>query len=243
MPYEGGHGYRGVLLFDGSSDRVQCHFCGSWEQNLPAHLWYSHKTKAMVYKKMVGLGKRTALISETIREKLIASGHEQRMNNLRPGKKLTAEQRKKIAKGLAEYYKTTEMQNVHGTCPLQLITKLRTLAEKLGRAPKHDEIPSYESYMKVFGSVKNALLRAGITPRKSGVNVTWRAGKQKNVGTIDQRYTRELVLGMVRDFMKEHGRDPSISDCRRGLLPSHSTFTTMFGGLRAAIRTANVTKE
>lgn len=30
MKFKEGYGFQGVLLFDGTSDKIQCHFCGNW---------------------------------------------------------------------------------------------------------------------------------------------------------------------------------------------------------------------
>ena len=80
MPFHGagifdiGYGFEGVLLFDGKSDKIQCHFCGDWYDFLPSHIRKEHSIKTSEYKELVGLTSRTALISEKVRTKMIANG-------------------------------------------------------------------------------------------------------------------------------------------------------------------------
>lgn len=93
MKFEGGFGFQGVLLFDGKTDKVQCHLCGNWMDYLPNHLMREHSMKASAYKDLVGLRQSTALLNEAQREKLIESGLEKRIKNLKVRGKKTEEEK------------------------------------------------------------------------------------------------------------------------------------------------------
>ncbi len=104
MKFEGGYGFVGALVFDGYSDKIQCHFCGNWFDALGNHLAREHSMDVEYYKKQVGLNTSTALINEKTRAKLIANGMKKRIKNLvnRKGKKVSAATRAKISATLKE---------------------------------------------------------------------------------------------------------------------------------------------
>lgn len=220
MPFATGHGYEGVLLYDGKTDKVQCHFCGSWFFALGNHLGKEHNMKASEYKTMTGLRQTTALIGEEYRKKLIANGLDVRLKNLIPGGKKTEKEKKKVAAGLKKNNSTRQHQNERGTCPEQLLDRLRDLAKELGRTPLTDEVGFYETLVNVYGSYKNAIKKAGLKYRKPGQNVHYNAKKI---------FTREELLELIREFTRKQGREPSYSDVRRSMLPSGSTYVRHFG--------------
>jgi hypothetical protein len=277
-----GFGYEGVLLFDGETDKVQCHLCGDWFETLGNHTAREHGMGVGEYKKMVGLSKNTALIGEKYRAKLIASG-QKRFNNIRPGTKMTEETKKKISDTLKEIRR--EQQNLTGTCPAQLIDRLKKRAEILGRCPTVKEVSFRETLIKVYGSFSEACRVAGLTPLKSGqtlkktkytkdyfvpfVKNFWinngrlprfRDGlfkkgvwgsyqKVKKVVEMEVlkgekvyhrtpvrvNYSKEELIEILKIFIEKNGRNPSVSDCKRGLLPHASRYYYNFGSLKKAL--------
>lgn len=199
MKFEEGYGYQGVLAFDGETEKVQCHFCGDWFGQLPHHIHREHNMRAQEYKALVGLAPTTALVNEHTRKKMIESGLEKRAENLRPGVSPSKATRDKIAKTLRENRR--EMQNVRGTCPEQLLDRLRKHAEKLGRTPKEREITYHSTLKSVFGSVRNAVELAGLEPRPYGQTVN-------NPRLI----TKEKLVKEVVQFLETHKRLPRFKD-------------------------------
>lgn len=230
MKFEQGFGFQGVLLIDGKTDKIQCHLCGGWMEYLPNHLKKEHSMTAAQYKDKVGLRQSTALLSEAQRAKLIAVQLDKRLQNLRVQGKKTEEQKEKIRQTQKKNGELREQQNEYGTCPLQLITRLQKIAEKLGRTPMNDEITFCATLKKVFGSTANAMRAARLTPRASGVNVLWR-GKQVV-------YDKGMLLQAIRDFIEANDRDPSWSDFRRDLLPAPHTYKKHFGSWKKALMEA-----
>lgn len=232
MPFEEGYGFQGVLLFDADSDEAQCHLCGEWIANLPHHLHKEHTTTASEYKEKVGLSQTSALIGEKLRAKLIASGLEQRLKNLKKwkGVKRSAATRKKISEGLKRVNR--ERQNLTGTCPAQLIERIRTKYHDLGRTPNAEEIGNRETYRKVFGTYKIACEMAGVPYNKPGHAYSHRQPKivesemilwvRDNVkdGKLPKRveYSKYagLVYGSVVTAVKRYGGWENI--CRKALL-------------------------
>ena len=197
MAFKEGFGYQGVLLFDGKTEKVQCHLCGLWEGYLPNHLKKEHNMKAADYKEITGLRQSTALLSERQREKLIENGLEARKKNLISNKGHSEETKKKISESLKNIVR--EDQNRRGTCPDQLIDRLRKLHDKLGRTPVSDEITFYETLLKVHGSMKRACFLANIPHRESGHN-------------LDHEYTLEDAALKFIELKVKNKKEPNKTD-------------------------------
>lgn len=211
MNFESGFGYQGVLLFDGASDKVQCHFCGKWFLHLSGHIGL-HGLRVAEYKQEVGLSQTTALIGEKVRAKLIANGLEQRKKNLIVPKTVSEETKKKISESLKK--NVVEIQNKRGTCPLQLLDRLRKKYAELGRMPMESEIQGYRTIEKVYGSMKNACEAAGILYRKPGE-------------TIMHTYTKEDAKEWIRAFVEVNERLPKLKDAK------NQKKTSLFANIRS----------
>lgn len=204
MHFKQGYGFEGVLLFDGTTDTIQCHFCGNWFGSLPHHLAREHGMSASEYKKKVGLRQTTALISETLRSKLIANGNQKRLQNLRKGGKKTEEQKKKISATLRNLVRET--QNELGTCPEQIIDRLLKQYKELGRTPGSKEIKGYETMIRVYGSYKKACEVAGI-PYNDPLEALKRGRIKRSLKT-----SKEVIINFMFEFFVKEGKLPIRKD-------------------------------
>lgn len=281
--YEGeGYGYEGVLLFDGTSDKIQCHLCGNWYESFSNHLHREHNMQAGDYKDIVGLRQTTALVGEKLRAKMIANG-QKRFKNLKPGGKKTQSVKNKISETLKKI--TREKENEVGTCPFQLIDRLKKKADELGRTPGTREIGFHQTLLNVYGTYEEACRIAGLEVRlpgqvisnsriitheqiisfvkdfwiknnkfprhknfktdrmwekyklgKTSINkeVLWGENKFQKTG-VRLSYTNEDLLSLLSVFKEKNGRNPSVSDCKRGLLPHASAYYYHFGSLKKAL--------
>lgn len=202
MKFRQGFGFMGVLVFDGETDKIQCHYCGEWFENLSHHLHREHNMKASEYKEAVGLLQSTALLNEEQREKLIQAKIDNPTKNFnfsRKGVPISEETKKKISEGLKK--NPIEKQNRWGTCPLQLIDRLKKLHDKLGRTPRMCEIGFIEAIENVYGGMKQACAIAGIPYRKPSETVTKRI-----------KYTKEEAIKWIRNFYIDTARLPISKD-------------------------------
>lgn len=199
MKFPSGYGYIGALIFDTENEKIQCHYCGEWFDNLSHHLHREHAMSAGEYKKEVGLNKSTALINEKTRLGLIERGLESRKKNLRPCLSQSEETRKKISDTLKEV--NAEKQNLRNTCPDQLLSRLLKLHNSLGRTPRRKEVPFINTLEKVHGSFKNACELVGIAYREPG----------KTLGG-HHKYTKAKIIQTLNEFYVENGRFPKYSD-------------------------------
>lgn len=286
-----GHGFTGVLLHDRNTDTIQCHLCGKWFESLQAHTKKEHGVKPNDYKQLTGLAKRTVLLNEAQRKVLIENGIKY-SGNLRPGGKHTEEQKEKIRASLIKRGGTMEKKNEEGTCPAQLISRLKKLYEQLGRTPTDSEVTFHQTLRKVYGTMEEACRIAEIPYRPSGKTIhtrekytkvfcikflkdhyeknhkfpsaiwfkennesgLYRATNRHGVKflykealrdagvfrTTDLRvhYSPEELIEFLRRFKEINNRNPSISDCRRKLLPSAGRYYHYFKSWGEALKTA-----
>lgn len=206
MKFQEGFGYEGVLLFDGTTDKIQCHLCGQWLGSLPHHLAREHNMTAAQFKDKVGLRQTTALISESMRAKLIASGLDKRLQNLRAGGRIKSlAVRNKISQTLKANGFKREFQNEKGTCPEQIIERLLNLYKKEGKTPSSKKIPFYEAMIKVYGSYERACGVAGI-PYNDPLEALKRGREKRSV------YHKEDIINFMLEFLKGENRLPTSSD-------------------------------
>jgi len=105
-----------------------------------------------------------------------------------------------------------------------LIEALQKLYERLGRpliqSDTHDytDIPGHVTYIRYFGSWREALQAAGIPLDPS----TW-------------GYDREMLLAHLRDVVERLGRAPTKKDMAKLEGPCGDTYVSHFGSWRAAL--------
>lgn len=206
MKFEGGFGFDGVLALDGNDDKVQCHFCGQWFGALHNHLAREHAMSVAEYKELTGLNSKTALISEKFRESLVRSGMKKRMKNLRPNKGHTAQTKAKIRATLQQ--NRMAIKNQRGTCPEQLIDRLIRLKEKLGRTPRHHEVPFMDSLKRTYGTYKEACRVANIAYVPVGYH-SIPASKRKK-----PKYTKKDYIEFIETYYLRYREMPNAKHFR-----------------------------
>jgi hypothetical protein len=234
---EGGHGYYGTITATVDGKYIQCHICGDLFENLGNHLRHDHKTNGKEYKERFGLAFMSALVSETYRLK-------QKKRSVKWWHNLSDEEksrRKEMArrnrrKNNKQPRQQLETKNKRGTCPDQLLEKIREVADKLGRTPsKRDFIKACgtQRYVhliyKTFGSWSGAVDMAGYRPLNNKVG---KGGYRK--------YEDEELLAYLANFAEEHKEIPSYSDFFRGDLPSLGVYERRWGNLENARVVAGV---
>src|SRR5260221_9001038 len=107
----------------------------------------------------------------------------------------------------------------------QILTELRSSAERLGRSPT----------MKEFAADAGSEVHPQTVIEHFG---TWNAAKRA-AGLVPRRFvTREELLEVLRGVGEELGRPPTAFDIdeRRGRMPSKSLYWHTFGSLSSALR-------
>lgn len=240
IPTGKGFGYYGAVLMNKDMSKIQCHVCGELYFELGTHLRMTHGMPVEEYKDEYQLSRQTALCSETRRE-------ARRTQFVTFLEKVPEKERQRFKQALIEGSKkghevhphgkiTLETKNKRGTCPDQILEKVRESISTLGVTPSVEEFAEYcNSYRYVnlikrtYGSWSNALKMIGLEPK----------GTKENRGA-PRRYSEEQLLEHLRIFTQEHGRIPSSTDIRRRMLPDYTTYVYRFGSVETARQLAGV---
>lgn len=232
--FANGYGYVGVVRYNKTHDKVECHFCGKLFKNVGSHAYFSHGLKAVEYKEKTGLAQKTALVGEGTRTSLILAHKEipsfsQRNKSPEQVKAHMVAMSKRADKKRNRVKWTLERRNENGNCPEQLIDRIKKLHIKLGKRPTAKEYQieygSFQSIMTVYGTWNKALAIAKISTYTD----------EKNL-----RSDPQFLLEHLRQFYRKYGRTARTSDMRRGLVPNHQIYCKVFGTLNAARQLAGV---
>lgn len=241
-PVSDGYGYFGTIKSTNDGKYIQCHICGKLYANLGGHLYRTHKISGHSYKERFGLKFTSQLISEQERMHL-------KTKTIEYLKSLTEEQKEEYAKKQREvYYKygvakrnrhkntkeKLEQKNEKGTCPDQILDKIREVAKSLGRTPSkrdfivHEKSQRYVHLVyKTFGSWPKAIDAAGL--KRNG-----------NLLEVKEEYDNITLLDNLRDFVVRTGELPSKSDFKREILPPLPIYIEKFGSLQLAFSEAGL---
>lgn len=228
--FEGGFGFKGVLQYSRKDQKVMCHFCGLFFRALNnGHLNKVHNLTAAEYKEKVGLKPTSSLIGEETRKKLLERGHNP--NHMQELRKAQEKRRERKEKGLPDlqsgHKMRLEKKNERGTCPEQLLDRIRDAVKKIGHTPTMEEFIKLNEG-RFYGSIRNTY-------------GTWtNAIKKLGLETHHVSYTNEELLEAMRNFYKVHKRTPKWSDMERGLLPGTTAYYKRFRGLNHARLAAGV---
>lgn len=244
-----GYGYMGVILSTKNGERIQCHLCGKTFEELQAHVRQAHDMSNGEYKDKFGLAGSTSLISENIRQKRKLRTIEW-MKNMSP-EKLRA-MRQKTREGYRRWKEkfghlrvqpkiALETKNRRGTCPDQLLDKIRQVAKKVGHSPSKIEFIDHwksQKYIhiiyKTFGSWDKAKEMAGYHSLDIGT-----PSRPRN----RLKYSKEELIEYLQIFYQENGKPPTETDCRRGLIPESSIYRRMFGSFPEARKASGINDE
>jgi len=218
-----GFGFYGVLLLDTLTNKIQCHICGEWFYSLSSHLKNAHLMTTREYKEKFGLNMTTPLCSPSVSKKLSKNMLE---NHKRyPLKMRNGDIKKAVRNSLKSPYRKASIQrrNCSGRCSLQIISRLRKIAEENGgnisaRQLRRIDYRLYKAIEYWFPTFNIAKEKAGI--KKNSV--------KKRLGE------KELIKILVLFYKKFH-RFPSLYQLEKNKgLPCASTYIRHFGSYERA---------
>lgn len=152
------YGFKGVMLYNQFTGRIQCSICGKWYKALTGrHLEKDYRRGkwegegAIAYRKLFGFMRKTPLVSLESAERYSEANKKNTKFILGRGHKYWGQKHKGTTRSCPE------LVNKYGTCEAQLIYRFMLAKKKLGRTPKWNEINFVSSLVRVFGSWKKAL--------------------------------------------------------------------------------------
>jgi hypothetical protein len=166
---ENGFGFKGVMIEDFKSGKLQCHICGKWLEIFNIHLINTHQINSKEYKIMFNLSQSTALRSKRLRLLQSKVMIELRKKGVKFNRKF--EKGNSYADNRKGKPKSLETRNKFGVCDLQVTDKIMKLAKELNKTPTLIDLkeaygmgfifqmrkryPSYIAYCKHLGFEPN----------------------------------------------------------------------------------------
>lgn len=229
-----GFGFIGVVIRSKREELVQSHIDGLFYQKINnAHVKKGGFDNVSGYKKYYGIGAMTSLMSKSLRAKQSAAA-KKRYLSIPPEKLLTMKlkgfrvmKERRINENRKGSKIAFEHRNRKGTCPDQLLKKIKQLEKKIGRVPSTDDFRMEygTKFLGVicyhFGTWKNAVKLAGFVPLSD----------QKPNGT---GYLKEELLERLKMFYEINGYSPTTRDFSRTFLPCRKVFSRYWKTLNAA---------
>lgn len=223
--FEDGFGYIGTLAANKENTHVQCHFCGILYKALSGHIGHVHGLTAREYKEKLELSMGTALVAETTRVKQVLSNSVSEYVKTRVDEsKFRLDLYRRRTNNTSHW--SLERRNKLGLCPDQVLDKIRNVIKELGRTPTIKEFiehsNGYETILTLYGTWNNALEMIDVTPVRS-----------RNIPD-------DKLIKYMQDFFNTHGRTPSTSDFKRGLIGYRNLYGKRFGSLNGARMIAGI---
>lgn len=241
-----GYGYYGCLMATADGTKVQCHFCGKLFTSVSSHARQAHDISTREYKDKYQLAYTTSLVSEKERSRmkditlnwLTSMTDEQKEEFKRIQKVRFAEYKKKrLENGWIQPKIQLETKNKRGTCPDQLLAKIKECAVATKKSPSKHEFVTWcgtQRYIhliyKTFGSWEKAKLMLNLPKRIT----------ESNGSKTIKRYSDEELIEYLQMFYKETNKIPTQTDFRRGLLPNSALYVKRFGGIQKAREKAGI---
>lgn len=212
QPAKDGYGADGVQEMHVDKQKILCKECGEFYKTLASHLKV-HDTNEKDYKDKFNLRRTTALIGEGVREQRIKTAMKTRLGEI--GTKALKDVKRGKPKTIGKARK--EYQNQKGTCYDQVLDKIISHADKLGRTPTKEEFlqvagVSEKTVIARYGSWNKALKIAGLKINKAA-----------------NRMSKEYLAEAFDNFVSNHDRLPTKSDYLRGLIPDRLAYGRQFG--------------
>jgi len=178
-----GFGFKGVIIEDFESGKLQCYECGKWFENLPTHIFYAHKLTSNDYKRKFGLLLSTALKSKRIRLNQSEVMIKMRKSNL--NNRFKFKKNNSFAGNRKGIKKAEESRNKYGVCDLQIMQKVIELKEELGKTP---------TLMNLKERYGNAFIFHLYKRYNSYIKYCNKIGFNPNFSNFNPKYSREYFM-------------------------------------------------
>jgi len=223
-----GSSIQGGLEWDREEDKLRCHECGEWFENLGGHVFRAHGLLARAYKRKHGLKRQAALVNERMRAGFSLVAHERAYSDIDAYREKLRHVRTPGSKTGREKSHLEE-RNERNACPAQLLFQIKNLAIVLGHTPTRTE-------MQQAGiSVQSCMSALNVRDLQSVMSLAELLPRSPN-----RRFSDKFLTETILDFYGIHQRLPHESDFRRGLMRHRSAILNHFGSMRAAAEAAGL---
>ena len=230
---ENGFGYYGVVIRSKDKELVKSNIDGLFYPQIT--YWYVKKhgfENLKAYKDFYGISHSTPLCGKSISMRNLLNIQKYLLRNPKQTRDKLRQIAIKANKSRTGEKLALEIKNKRGTCPDQLLQKLKSYKEKYGYTPTKSEFKyennskkHIETILDTFGTWTNAITLAGLIP----ANIERPSG-----------YNDEYLLECLRTFFKNNGYTPLYHHFGNGVLPGRKAYYRHFKSLNIARRSAGI---
>jgi hypothetical protein len=178
-----GFGFKGVIVEDLKSGKLQCHICGEWFEQMPLHLKAKHNVSCSDYKKKFGLLQSTALKSKKMRLK--QSKVMQGMRVSHPKYRSHFKKNNAYAGNRKGTKRAVECKNKYGVCDLQVMQKVIELHNELGKTPTLTDLKDRYGVGFIFQIYKKY---------SSYIKYCYEIGLEAGYSNFNPKYSKEYFI-------------------------------------------------
>ena len=182
-----GFGFKGVLIEDVGTGKLQCCECGYWCENLSTHIFAKHHLTALQYKMKFGLLQSTALKSKRLRLRQCKVMIELRKKYKQCN--MTFNRNNCYASNRKNKPKAVESQNKYGVCRLQLIARIKELSKEM-----NGKTPTLLDLKDRYGAIIMTLLHERFG---SYVQLCRKIGLDPVTSRANPKYSREYFIEKI----------------------------------------------
>jgi len=222
---KGFFGYKGIILRNTLTDKLQCHMCGKWFKGLNIHIFRKHKIKAKNYKRLFGLPLSYGLVSRSTSTKMSKNGQANvkylkgKRNPTKAGNSKTWEN---------DYMrKSKSFLNQHGACNEQIERRFLIVADIIGKEPSQEDLIKYDH--SLWTIIRRRFKNLNTFRKKMGYSIRKRS----------KLFTDDQLLAHLRKVYKKSRAIPSPKNFRKGS-PNAETIRNHFGSWAKALSLAGI---
>jgi hypothetical protein len=178
-----GFGFKGVVIEDSKNGKIECSVCGKWFSQVSHSHLETHGLTATEYKRKFGLLTSTALKSKQMRINQSKVMIELRKNN--KNNRYSFKRGNSYSANRKGNPKSVESKNKFGVCELQILERVKELAQELGKTPTLIDLKNRYGW-GIMASIHSTY--------GSYIKVCNRLGLTANFSNYSPKYSREYFL-------------------------------------------------
>jgi hypothetical protein len=234
QPVVQGFGFVGAITRTTDGEKIQCHICGYFFNNLGSHVRIAHTITAREYKYKFGLRITEGLVSFIERTRMQVRYNDKARTAAWKGLARIKERRDKDPWQTGGDVWSPQTRNLKGMCREQTIAKIKHIASL------NDGIPILADFLHMYGTGQESVIAHWFGTWNRAVEIAgFMTYKDRLSLGVDSR--KKDLMQKMRDFYELYDRTPQSADFNSNVLfPPCKWIIKNYGSLNKAREAAGV---